>query len=113
MKTLIKSLVLAATMAFSAQSFAWQATDSAVPSYLENGWVGEVFTFRVPGNTVSTGCATGNEAFAVQSSHPAFKTMINLALAAYVAKRKIQVVFDPGQCIPYSGTIVTSVRMFD
>ncbi|HVH33680.1 MAG TPA: hypothetical protein VM847_06175 [Tahibacter sp.] len=113
MKTLIKSLVLAAAMLVSAQSFAWQATDSAVPGYLENGWYGEVFTIRVPGNTVSTGCATGNETFAVQSSHPAFKTIVNVALAAYVAKRKIQIVFDPGQCIPYSGTIVTSVRMFD
>lgn len=113
MKTLIKSLVLAAAMVVSAQSFAWQATTPVVPTFLENGWYGESFVLKLTGNTVSTGCAAGNEIFSVASTHPSFKIMTNMAIAAYVAKRKIQVVFEPGECNGVNGALLKSVRMTD
>ncbi|MCQ4165922.1 hypothetical protein [Tahibacter harae] len=114
MKTLIKSLLLAATLLVSAQSFAAITySDSKVPDYLENGWNGEAFVFRITGNTIATGCAAGNEVFSVDATHPAYKIINNLTTASYVAKRKLRVVFDSGVCSSVGRAKVIAVQVFD
>jgi hypothetical protein len=113
MKKRMSTLIFAGLMAVSAQSFAWQATTSLVPSSLENGWVGEAFVVRMVGNTVPTGCAAGDEIFTVLSSHGAYKTIVNMTIAAYIARRKMQIVFEPGDCNGINGAKIVSVRLFD
>jgi len=77
---------------------------------VENGWLGEGLALQLSGSGV-TGCPSPPYQFAIDKSHPAYKDMVAIALAAFASGSEVVLVVEPGVCLFGDRTKVVAIRL--
>jgi hypothetical protein len=79
---------------------------------VENGWYGEgmVFTMTVAIAGCSVGVNPLGDQYTIEKSHPSYKELTSLLLAAYTTAVPVSVTVDTGVC-PVGRTKVLSIKL--
>lgn len=108
MKMLIVGIVL---LAASPSGYASQvALAPTTITFVENGWFGEGLAIQTTA-TYSTSCYGGGTQFAVPITHPAYKDIVAIALAAYAIGSTVQIVIEDSTCAFAGRMSILSIRL--
>ncbi|UYK76764.1 hypothetical protein NG825_20595 [Xanthomonas sacchari] len=79
-------------------------------TYVENDWNGEGLAIHSSSNGPS-GCPADLNDFGITSSHPAYKELTAMALAAFTTNADVELIVDSGNCVFGNRTKVISIRL--
>jgi hypothetical protein len=79
---------------------------------VENGWYGEGMAFQM--TVAISGCSVGinplGDQYMIEKTHPSYKELTSMLLAAYTTAASVSVTVDTGVC-PVGRTKVLSIKL--
>lgn len=110
MKTIFEFTVAICLLFLSLPSLgAAVATGNGTLTYIENGWYGDGFAIHHT-NSVS-GCLAPPTEYGLQPSHPQYKEIVAMLIAAFVNGTTVELVADSGVCVLGNRTKIISIRL--